>query len=610
MRRPLTSLAALVTASAITLSAVVPPREAIAQTEPSSKVPVSSLPSPSECRQLKDENIRAATQSITEKRLTAELSGLNYAALVQEYWQETNVERKIDEQIDTAIKEVRADTNWLGRAYSTVSKEKAEELAVTVANKTYDSTAFRNAMSDLTTAMGTQIGARLEKAAAEASGPAVSCMRLALEARYGSAISQAFVRQTEQTLNLAAQSGTPSVSWGDLAFEGREAIGGILLVMSRRLIARMVTQMGRRLAGAIATRIVSSFTGLIGLALIVKDVIDAGKGVFPLIEERMKSSESKKLIKTEIAESISSYVNENVERISNETAENMFAMWQAFQKRYDLLLSLADTKEQFAEFLRNRSRDEVSRLGELVELIVQQEGEIAVFRRLDNGSLKTSMEQLTSAGVEIARETRSLDGAIAWSKLAGKQTDDVLKFGVHRRIRPEQISRVELDRLLSVDDKTAVYRLAALPRAALSKLLALPTSQIRSLARRLARDELLALSRYQTDLSDASSRTLLESIARDPEQMEKLAQPHLQDSVLSSVDEEAAIDMLVNRGQNFSLFRMINDFEKVTSSRVQPRVFIEAYPWTLFAVLAIMMIFVLLIWRVLRGGRRKPSAKN
>jgi hypothetical protein len=606
MRRLFRSATALVTA--IALTAVTPAHQGVAQTN--NDTPATGTLSPSECRQLDDDNIRATIRAITEKRLKAELSGLNYAALVQQQWTETSIDPRIDEQIDMAIQEVRAETDWFDRAYSTISKSQAREFAVAVAEKTYNSEAFRNAMSRLTNAIGEDIGKRLETAAAAASEPATSCMRLALEARYGGAIAQSFMQQTEATLSVAAQSGTPGITTGDLVFQGSEAIGGLLLVMTRRMIARMVAQMGRRLAGAIATRIVSSFTGVIGLALIVKDLVDAGKGVFPLIEERMKSDESKQLIKTEIAQSISGFVSENIESISQETAANMFAMWQAFQDRYDLLLALADKNAAFKDFLKDREAGQLARLGEIVELIVQQEGEPAVFQRLAANSLKTALDTLKLDGVEIARQTRSLDTAIAWSELAGSRIDEVLRFNVYSRIRPEQISRAELSRLLSVDDSTAVYRLAALPGAPRERLLALPPAKLRSLATRLDEAELGALARYETELPDKSARELLKLISENPARMQRLADPGLQDAVLDSNDKGAAIDMLLKSGGAFSLFGMVNDFGKVRADQVEKRVFVEAYTWTLAVTGLALLVFIILLARLIRGRRTTIILKD
>ncbi len=611
MCRVLRSFTALATAVALVLGSISPPPAAYAQTQPlqGARDPAPA-PSPAQCRELNDEDIRAAIGTITEQRLKRELSGLNYAALVQTYWTRTNMDRRIDERVDIAIREVRAGTGWLDRAYSTISREQAEKFAVAVAEKTYDSDSFRAAIADLTTAIGEDIGSRLERAAASASDPAIACMRLALEARYGGAIAQTFEQQSAQTLDAATRTGAAPITTGDLVLESGQSIAGLMLVMTRRMIARMVAQMGRRLAGAIATRIVSSFTGLLGLALIVKDVIEAGEGVFPLVEERMKSDESKKLIKTEIAQAIAGFVGENIETIAEDTASNMFAVWQAFQQRYELLLSLADASSAFSDFLRQREPEELARTGEIVELVVAQEGRSGVLARLENGSLKTALDTLTIDGIEIARQARSLDTGLAWAQLAGARAGEVLRFNVYSRIAPDQITARELDALLSVDDARAIFRLAALPGTARERLLRLPPAQVRGLASRLDEDELLALARYQGELSASAARALLDGVAADPQRMARLARPGLQTAVLASRDEAAAIDMLLNPGGSFSLFGLASSFGKVRDGQVEPRVFVEAYLWTMFVAAAGGLILLLVLFRLIRGRRTTIIVKN
>jgi hypothetical protein len=93
----------------------------------------------------------------------------------------------------------------------------------------------------------------------------------------------------------------------------------------------MVATIGRRVAGLVATRIISTFTGLVGLALIVRDLYQASEGVFPLIEERMKSAEAKDLIKQELANSIESDLKEQIDTIAQETTDRIYAVWQDFR---------------------------------------------------------------------------------------------------------------------------------------------------------------------------------------------------------------------------------------------------------------------------------------
>ncbi len=92
--------------------------------------------------------------------------------------------------------------------------------------------------------------------------------------------------------------------------------------------------------------------------------------------------------------------------------------------------------------------------------------------------------------------------------------------------------------------------------------------------------------------------------------MEKLARPGLQDAVLASADEAAAIDMLLNPGGTFSLFGMVDSFAKVRAGQVEPRVFIEAYTWTLVVALAALLVFIILVARLIRGRRTTIVVKD
>jgi len=274
------------------------------------------------------------------------------------------------------------------------------------------------------------------------------------------------------------------------------------------------------------------------------------------------------------------------------------------------LLSLADQSTNFKAFLRKREASELARLGEIVELIVRQESETAVFQRLEGGSLQRALDELTLDGIEIARQTRSVETAIAWSELAGGQIKDVLRYNVYSRLRPEQISAAELDRLLSIDDATAVYRLAALPSAARARLLSLSPVEVRSLATRLSEDQLSALARYETELPEQSARALLEAVSANPGSMAKLARPGLQNAVLASADEDAAMEMLLNPGGKFSLFGIVDHFGKVRAGQVEPRVFVEAYTWTLLITATALLIFIILVARLIRGRFTTIVVKN
>ncbi len=352
-----------------------------------------------ECQNLNDPDVRAQIRKLTESALARELGEVDYAALVDKHWRDVKMSERLDTEIDDAIRIVRADTNILDRAYSTVSREQAEKTAVAVAERAYGSEGFKAAMADLARGVGADFGVRIEGSAAKVAGPVIACVRTALQSRYGGAVAQVFARETEGNLNVTTKTGSAKIDTGDLLLQNTGTISGIVLIVSRRIIARMVATIGRRVAGLVASRIISTFTGLVGLALIARDVYEANEGVFPLIAERMKSDEAKDLIKEELTKSIQTDLRQQVGVIAEETTERIYSFWQEFKQKYNVLLSLAEKHAEFAEFLKNRTVDQLGRLGRLVGYLLGEEQEAGVLKRARDGSLGRALLDLDDNGV-------------------------------------------------------------------------------------------------------------------------------------------------------------------------------------------------------------------
>ncbi len=315
------------------------------------------------------------------------MGDVDYAALVDKHWRAVKMSERLDTEIDDAIRIARADTNILDRAYSTVSRETAEKTAIAVAERAYNSDGFKAAMADLAQGVGADFGSRIEGSAAKVAGPVVACVRSALQSRYGGAVAEVFAHETETNLNVTPSIGAAKIDTGDLLLQNTGTISGIVLIVSRRIIARMVATIGRRVAGLVASRIISTFTGLIGFALIAKDVYDANEGVFPLIAERMKSDEAKDLIKQELTKSIQTDLQQQVSSIAEETTERIYSFWLDFKQKYNVLLSLAEKNADFADFLKNRTVEQLGRLGRLVGFLLGAEEEAGVLKRTRDGSL-------------------------------------------------------------------------------------------------------------------------------------------------------------------------------------------------------------------------------
>jgi hypothetical protein len=556
-----------------------------------------------ECQNLNDPDVRSQIRKLTESALARELGEVDYAALVDKHWREVKMSERLDAEIDDAIRIVRADTNILDRAYSTVSREQAEKTAVAVAERAYGSEGFKAAMADLARGVGADFGVRIEGSAAKVAGPVIACVRTALQSRYGGAVAQVFARETEGNLNVTTKTGSAKIDTGDLLLQNTGTISGIVLIVSRRIIARMVATIGRRVAGLVASRIISTFTGLVGLALIARDVYEANEGVFPLIAERMKSDEAKNLIKEELTKSIQTDLRQQVGVIAEETTERIYSFWQEFKQKYNVLLSLAEKYPEFAEFLKNRSVDQLGRLGRLVGYLLGEEQEAGVLKRARDGSLGRALLDLDDNGVTIAIEMKSLDKALAWAALAGSRLSKAVEYGLPQLIAPDEINSKQLGTLLDFDNRTTAQRIARLERGARDALLSLPPQTLRDLARRLSESELAALAAYQNRLEPRAAGSVLRQVAEDPGLMRTLGKSSIQSAILESRDQLSAVTMLLRENATLSFTNIGQDLSEVQSGDVNYRVFVERY-WSALLIIALLVLLLLVLLKRILFGRR------
>lgn len=555
-----------------------------------------------QCQNLSDPEVRAQLQALTKNSLGEQLGAIDYRALVDMHWRDANMGERLDREIDEAIRIERANTTILDRAYSTVSKEQAEKTAIAVAERAYGSEGFKSAISDLAQGVGKDFGIRLEQAASRVSTPVIDCVRTALQRRYGDAVAQIFERETESNLDVASRVGGAKIETGDLLIENVGTISGIVLIVSRRIIARMVATIGRRVAGLVATRLISTFTGLVGLALIVRDIYQATEGVFPLIEERMKSDEAKGLIKAELAKSIESDLQKQLDTIAEETTDRIYAFWQDFRQKYNVLLELAEKNADFASFLKTRKADELGRLGRIVSLILKNDGEPGVLQRARDGTLRRAIDLLDETGVALANELSSLEKALDWAELAGPRLVKAVDYGLPQLIPPNEITSEQLATLLSLENKGAALRIANLDRVARDALLALPPATTRDLARRLSEKELAALAVYLQRLERPAAERVLREVAQDPSLMKTLSNSSLIEAVVKSRDQLSAVQMLLRDNLTLSFTNIGNDLSLVRHGNVHYRVFIERY-WVGLLVSFMVGLLILLALRRIFIGR-------
>jgi len=556
------------------------------------------------CQARDEPAFRAAIEALTHKALQDGLAKVDYAAVIAAEWRRADLDQVIDKQVDIAIGEVREETSWGTLLNSLASREKAQELAAAAAERVYRSEPMKGALEVMAVAVGREVGRTLELSTLDAAEPALQCLEAFLGPRYGSTVARVVATDAAKEFQIDPAKGGASVSTGAVLVEGREAIAGAAVLLVRRQLSAMAARIGQRLVGSILSRLVSVVAGGVGLALIAKDIWEFRHGVLPIIAEEMKSRTTKDRVRDELAKSISEQISEHSREISVATADRIVEIWREFRRGHAKVLDLAERHQEFKRFLDALTAADLARLDEVVALVLAAEGEEGLMKRLQNGTLQQAVTRLPEAGMEIARDIRSLEAGLAWTALAGPALPKVVEHGLHKRAAVQDFSRSSLERLLAIGDSLAMVRLAGIQRSARDRLLELDNAELRGLARGLAEPELEALSRYLSGLGPAAGQRLLRAVAQNPVRMQVLASARVRDAVLSSPDQMAAVAMMLRSDSGFDPFAIRDDVMLVYDGRVSPILLWDKHPFAVSAA-AILLVFLLLVLRRLLLGPRR-----
>ena len=420
-------------------------------------------------------------------------------------------------------------------------------------------------------------------------------MQTALQSRYGGAVAQVFAAESQKDIEAKGEQPAVKIGGGDLALHNAGAITGIVLIVTRRVIAAAIEKIGTRIAGVVASRLASAVSGIVGAVLIAKDLYEAGDGVFPIVAERMKAFETKNLIRDEIGKAIQTDIGEQTGTIAQETADRIYAVWLDFKQKYKRLLTLSEKSEAFAAFLKDRRLEQLSRLGQIVDLLYTTEGEDRIVGRVNDGSLDKMLLDLNDAGLVIAQDRKSVEVALRWAEAAGPDLPRVVDLGLYRMLPPDGLTRESLGKILALPDKAAVLHIATLTPPSREFVLSLPADQMRRIAHSLSEPQLAAFAEYELRLDPSAARRLLEAASENPAIMQDLSGEGIQNAIFSSRNQTAAVGMAIRDDAGFvSYSRILTDASLVRNGNVTARVFWERYWFSLGA--ALFVLFVLLSW--------------
>ena len=559
------------------------------------------------CRVDNEDAFRAEIDKLTYAAIIKGLEGVDYRALVDAGWRTTGSDTILDLRIDKSIAEVQEESSWGSLLQSLASREAAQNLATSVAERTYRSEEMKKAVENVASDVGRQLTGKIELATLDAAQPAVGCVRAFLGPRYGSAITLLVANDTNKAFEKTAGAGSAEVSTTDLAIQSKGLIAGAIILVVRRALANLAKRIGQRVVGAVLGRLVSVVAGGVGLVLIAKDIWEMRHGILPIIEAEMKSEDTKSKVKGEIAAAFSEQLQTHLKEVSAGTADRILEVWHEFKAAHAKVVELAGRTPEFKTFMDTVQPAQLPRVDRVVSLVLSSEGEGGIAKRLADGTLDDAAKKLPDAVLDIATDARSLEEALGWQRLAGPNIDKVAALEIHRIAKPQDFTADTLQRLIGLDDKFAVSRVGALPRPLRETVAALTPERQRSLARALSPEELTSFAGYVQGLKQNAAVRLGSAVADDPRRMKLLADPGLQQAILASRDQEAAVGMMLRENTLFDLLTLQQDFNLASGGDVSPLLMWHKHTGAVSAVLAGAALLLLMILRLLFGGRRRTA---
>ena len=343
--------------------------------------------------------------------------------------------------------------------------------------------------------------------------------------------------------------------------------------------------------------------------LIAKDIWDFRNGVLPIIATEMKSEGAHEKIREELAQVLKTQLTEQTRSLSARTADKVVGIWQEFRRVHAKIVDLAGRHDRFKTFLDSIGRDDMPKLDRVAAIILANEGEAGILKRLNDGTLDTAVKKFNNNALQIAEDTNSIEQSFGWINLTSGKLKPVLENELHRRAKPDAFTKVGLSKILALGDRTAIIRLTELSREARDPLIGLEPERLITLAKSLDTSELNTLSRYMTGLKPGAKSRILNAVAFDPVQFRKIAPENIREAILRSDDQQAAVALML-RSDGLSAISLIpDDLEMVLAGRIDPMLIWQKHTIPLIVIGFLGFIFFVLFWRLLFGRRPKVVIK-
>ena len=576
-------------------------------------------PTLQQCNVVAEDTLQDELNRVTQQVFTKALADVDIDTIVAAQWNELDVDRVMDSEVDRAVAHVKSEKDLLSKFLSSWSADKAQELTREVASQAFQSEAFRGKIDALSAAVADELSHKIATMSAESVSAAFFCLQTFIQGNYAKVLVSAFEQEVQTATAKAQFAASGDVDSNILAIIGQHktALGGLGVIVAAQVTRRIMVGIGETIADRVAGQIVTRVLGrigtdviplvgwLIGAGLIVYDIYNSMDGALPQIQESLKSPDVKAGIRDEIVGSIKPELEHELPQIARNIANDLFSEWRNVKKNIRQVLDLATANPGFKTILdRMHNSDDLAKLVNLVGIALPVLGQDGLNTAIADGSLERLLAQPESS-YKIIETTKSVQNALDWSTQAGTMLAKVVEFEIYKHKAPTDLDKSVLQQLLVLDNRAAIDKLTLLEPKAIEALLTVSTSNLNTLTNRLSTEELQTVAAILPLLSAEQRNQFVAHVINDPEIVTHLSSTAAQKQLAASTDIDATLSFLATPRDIGSIF---NDVNNVLFSGVSWRLFAYKYGsgqttitgvvLLVIALVLLRLIYALLAWFV------------
>lgn len=541
-----------------------------------------------ECEEVDEATLRDELNRITQEVFASGQGGLEIEALVIDQWLLLGIDGVIDGQIDLAVARVAREEDYWSRVVSGWSADKAEEFTTKVATYAFDSEPFRAAIEQLSVGVADGLTAGMETLSARSASSALLCVQEFIGQTYSETMVGLFVEDVQAGM-AAADLTDVDADINPILDSRTKTLAGVGIIIGAQIAKRLAKAIAKRVAGKVAGRLlgraattVIPLAGwIIGGGLLVWDLVEAGNGSLPQIQEALKGPDVKAGIRAEISDAVGVEMAAALPEMARTVSNEIYSQWLDFRHKHTRVLALAGENDRFRTILDGADVGDVGRLGDLVAFYDQTLDQPALDADIRNGQFERLL-YLPKSAMKLLQETVDPTGVVAWADLAGDGIDQVVATDLYRVAQPADFAdRDALDRVLALEDPTAIAQIMLLSTADRVTLLQLSPAQVGPLAAAFSVDDLTWLASYVTALAPQGRAQLVERLLREPALMPRLKFADIRKALLETDNMPESLTFLAPEPTVQSpieqVTSVIEDTNQVLSGEVPWRLFLRKY---------------------------------